>query len=137
MSRQTTLRAVAVGISILVLAQVMYLGVLVKVEHHELLRVVLLFSPGVAAFATAFLAPTRKFLAGVSMAVWGTAIALLAAAGYELLGLPVDSIGGPVATMAIVLAYYSLLSILGGAVGHVLSRNRTAQLEDSASDGSR
>ena len=135
MTRWTTTRAKAIGITVLILAQVLYLGVLLKVEHHELLRVMLLFSPGIAAFATAYLAPNRKVLAGSSMAVWGAGISMVSSVAYEMLGLLLDSIGGPLATFAIILAYYAVLSIVGSVAGHILSRDKTAKPNTIVSNG--
>jgi hypothetical protein len=110
------------GISVLILAQVLYVGVLLKISHHELLRLILLVVPGLAAFAAAYLAPRRKLLVGLSMAIYGAVIGVLSALGYESLGLHVDRIGGAWTTFTILLVYYLVLSFVGSMGGYFLSR---------------
>jgi hypothetical protein len=135
MIQWSTAKAVVLGIAVLILAQILYLGVLLKVEHHELLRALLLFFPGIAAFSTAYLAPDRKMLAGGSMALWGAVISVLSATAYEQLGFPVDRLGGVLATFTIVLAYYAALSFVGSIAGHILSRNKAPKSDTSRSKG--
>lgn len=125
MIRWTTFKALMVGVALLILTQALYVGVMLRVEHHEMLRMMLLLFPGIAALTTAYLAPKNKILAGTSLAVWGAAIAMLSAAIYEQFGLHVDSIGGPLATFAILVVYYFALSIVGSLLGHFLSCNKT------------
>ena len=118
----TEKKAVLAGIGVLVLAQVLYVGVLVKVGYHEILRSMLLGAPAIAACMAAYLSPSRKMLIGLSMAWCGAVIGLLSAMGYECFGLHVDRIGGLLATFVILLAYYVALSAAGSVVGIVLSR---------------
>lgn len=122
MIRWTVPKATMVGIGLLVLAQLLYVGVLLKIEYHEFLRLILLGAPGFAAFAAAYLAPCRKLLVGISMALYGAIVAMLSAYIYEQFGLHVDRIGGLSATFVILLAYYAALSVVGGAVAVFLSR---------------
>ena len=122
MMRWTMPKAMLAGISVLVLAQILYIGVLVKINHHELLRLLLLIAPGLAAFVAAYLAPRRKLLVGLSMAMYGAVIGVLSALGYESFGLHVDRIGGVWATFLILLVYYLVLSLVGSAGGYLLSR---------------
>lgn len=124
MIRWTIPKAILAGISVLVLAQVLYIGVLAKINHYELLRLLLLSSPGLAAFTAAYLAPHRKVVIGISMAMYGAVIGMLSALGYEYLGLYVDSVGGPLATFLILLAYNGALSIVGSVAGFFLSRKQ-------------
>jgi hypothetical protein len=118
----TAQRAVLAGIGVLILAQLLYIGVLLKINHHELLRWILLGAPGLAAFIAAYSAPNRKLLIGLSMALYGALIGMLSAIGYEYFGLHVDRIGGLFATFMILLAYYAALSIVGSVAGLFLSR---------------
>src|SRR3569833_2259926 len=106
MMRWTILKAMLAGISVLVLAQILYIGVLIKITHHELLRLLLLIAPCLAAFVAANLAPHRKLIVGLSMAIYGVVIGVLSALGYESFGLHVDRIGGVWATFLILLVYY-------------------------------
>ena len=122
MMRWTIPKAMLAGISVLVLAQVLYIGVLVKISHHELLRLMLLIAPGIASFAAAYLAPRRKLLVGLSMAMYGAAIGVLSALGYESFGLHVDRVGGLWTTFVILLVYYLALSLMGSVGGYFLSR---------------
>ncbi len=122
MIRATEQKAVLAGVGVLFLAQVLYVLVLVKVSYHEILRSMLLGAPAMAACMAAYLSPSRKMLIGLSMALCGAVIGLLSAMGYEYFGLHVDRIGGPLATFAILLAYYVALSVAGSVVGIALSR---------------
>jgi hypothetical protein len=127
MIRGTVLKAILAGIGVLVLAQVLYVGVLLKIAHHEFLRLVLLGAPGFAALVAAYLAPNRKLLIGVSMSFHGAVIGLLSAIGYEQFGLPVDHIGGLLATFLILITYYTAWSIAGSLMGTFLSRKFQGQ----------
>lgn len=122
MSRVTAPRAVLTGIGVLVFAQVLYVGVLIKIGHHELLRWILLGAPGFAACITAYLSINRKLLMGVSMALYGVMIGILSTIGYDYFGMHVDRIGGLQTTFAVLLAYYAALSVVGSMAGIFLSR---------------
>ena len=123
-TRWALAKALIAGISVLILTQVLYIGVLVKINYYELLRWVLLVSPCLAAFSTAYLAPRQKVIWGISMSVFGVVIGMLSAIGYEYFGLTVDHIGGPVATFVILMAYHAPLSIVGSVAGYFLSKKR-------------
>lgn len=136
MIRWSTSKAVTVGVAVLILAQILYLGVLLRIEHHELLRATLLFFPGVAALTTAYIAPNRKILTGVSLALWGAALAMLSASLYELFGLHVDSIGRPFATFVILVVYFAISSTVGSTVGYFLSHHKSDVQDKSVLDKS-
>jgi len=125
--RWTLVKALFAGVGVLFLAQALYLGVLIKISYHEQLRLILLGSPALAAFAAAYFAPRRKLMAGLLMAICGAAIGTLSSLAYEFLGLHVDRIGGLLATFLILLAYDSVLSFLGGAAGVFFSRSSQGQ----------
>lgn len=122
MAHVTAPKVTAAGIGVLILAQVLYVRVLATISHHKLLRWVLLGAPGFAACITAYLSPNWKLLTGTSMALYGAAIGMLSAMLYESFDLPVDRIGGPLATFAVLLVYYAALSIVGSEAGMTLSR---------------
>ena len=124
MTRSTVQRALLAGIGVLVLAHVLYAGVLIKVSYHEFLRWILLGAPGFAACIAAYMSPSRKLLMGISMALYGAVIGMLSAVGYEYFGLHVDRIGGPLATFVILFAYDAALSVVGSVVGVFLSHKR-------------
>lgn len=130
MMHRTISKATLAGIGVLILAQALYIGVLVKITHHELLRLLLLIAPSLAAFIAAYLAPRRKLLVGLSMALYGAVIGVLSAFWYESFGLHVDRIGGVWATFLILLVYYLALSLVGGAGGYFLSRNKGLNNKD-------
>ena len=122
MIRWSMLKAGMIGISVLILGHVLYFLVLVGVRNHELLRVGLLFFPGIAAFATAYFAPRRKILMGISMAIYGAAIAIVSSSIYEFLGFHIDHIGGLFTTFTIILGYYVVFCAVGGLAGYFLAR---------------
>ena len=108
------------GIGVFVLGQMAYF----EFSHHELLRLLLLGTPGFAAFVAAYLAPRWKIVVGMSMAIYGAVLGESMARSYEYFGGHVDRIGGLLATLAILLAYNGTLSIVGSAAGAFLSRKR-------------
>lgn len=124
MSRRSV--AVLAGVSILLAAQLLYVGVLTKVSYHEPLRLMLLSAPILAAFVAAYFVPGRKVqkvLAGMSMAVTGAILGILSSHVYRALGLHVDQIGGLVATFLVLLGYNGVAAAIGTALGVTFSRN--------------
>lgn len=115
-------RAVLIGVGVLVFAQVLYVGVLLKICHHELLRWVILGAPAFAACMTSYLAPNRKFLMGISMAFYGAAIGMLSAMLYRGFGFNVDNIGGFLQGFTVIFIYYGVLSLVGSVAGMIVSR---------------
>lgn len=118
--------AVLASVSILIAAQLLYVGVLTKVSYHEPLRLMLLSAPMLAAFVAAYFVPGRKVqkvLAGMLMAVVGAVLGILSSYVYRTLGLHVDQIGGLVATFLVLLAYNGVGAAVGVALGVVFSRN--------------
>jgi hypothetical protein len=73
------------------------------------------------AFIVAYMAPHKKVLLGVSMALPATIMAAIGVWAYEMLGHRVDSVG--VAGQAMTLVWNLLLCVLGGTIGYFLSRN--------------
>jgi len=122
MIARSILIATVGGVVVLVSAQVLYIGVLIRVPFHEQLRSTLLIFPCLAAFAAAYLAPRRKLLTGMSMTVVGAFIGLVSSAIYQRLGFHVDRIGTLPATALILIVYYGLLSLAGSVGGMCMSR---------------
>jgi hypothetical protein len=122
MIRSTLAKAILAGIGILILGQMLYVGVLVKINQYEVLRFVLLAFPTFAAFIAAYLAPRRKLVVGISMAIFGASISMLSALAYEYFGFHVDHIGGLLATFLILLAYNAAFCVVGSLAGYFLSR---------------
>jgi hypothetical protein len=123
------LKAGMAGIAVLVLAHVLWIGVLLGVKFHEALRIALFFFPSFAAFLTTYLAPRQKILMGLSMAVYGAVIGISSAFVYKYFGGQLDDIGGPLATFMILLTFHGVYSVVGTAAGYSLSRrsaHRTA-----------
>lgn len=124
MMRWTMLRAWMVGISVLILGHVLYFLVLLEVRNYELLRVALLFFPSIAAFVTAYFAPRRKILMGISMAVYGAIVVIVSSFVYESLGFHIDHIGGLFTTFIIILSYYVVFCAVGGLTGYFLAQKK-------------
>lgn len=122
MIRWTVAKAMMAGISVIIFAQLLYVAVLLKIADYELLRLILLGFPCLAAFVAAYWSPCRKISVGVSMAMYGAVIGVLSASCYDYFALPVDRIGGLFTTFFILLVYYGALSIVGSVAGVLLSR---------------
>ena len=112
------LKASLAGIAVFVLGNMLHLAF----SHHELLRLLLLGTPGFAAFVAAYWAPRWKMTVGMSMAIYGTVLGESMARVYEHFGGHVDHIGGVVATLLILLAYYGAVSVVGSLAGVFLSK---------------
>lgn len=122
MIKQTVTTTTLIGIAVLVLANVLWLGMAWETKFYESLRVVLLFFPSLAALLVAYLAPRRKILVGISMAVWGALIGTIATSIYDHLGVPVDHIGGPFSLFLILLAYQLAFCTVGSIAGYLFWR---------------
>lgn len=124
MIRWSVPKASLAGIAVFVLGDALYLAF----SHYELLRFVLLGTPGFAAFVAAYWAPRWKMAVGMSMAIYGAVLGELMARVHEYLGGHVDHIGGLAATLLILLVYYAAVSAVGGFAGAFLS-NRLRKSE--------
>ena len=124
MMRWTLVQAALAGIGILILGNILYIGVLLEVSEHELLRSVLFTFPTLAAFVAAYLAPHRKLAVGFSMAIFEASLGLLFAFGYEYFGIHIDHIGGLLATFSILLVINSVLCLVGSLAGYLLSQRK-------------
>lgn len=120
MIRWSVPKASLAGIAVFVLGDALYLAF----SHYELLRLVLLGTPGFAAFVAAYWTPRWKIAVGMSMAIYGAVLGELMARVYEYSGGHVDHIGGLAATLLILLAYYGAISIVGSMAGAFLSKRQ-------------
>ena len=85
MIRWTILKAVLLGVGTLVAAHLIYLFDLMTPGPQEFLDVALLLVPGVASFASTYVAPKRKVLVGMSLALFGPIVAMIAAQAHHCL----------------------------------------------------
>ena len=122
MIRWTILKAVLLGVGTLVAAHLIYLFDLMTPGPHEFLDVALLLVPGVASFASTYVAPKRKVLVGMSLALFGPIVAMIAAQAHQLLGIAVDRIAGVVGMFAILFVYHAMSCTVGTAIGFAASR---------------
>lgn len=133
MIRWTMLKAGMVGISVLILGDVLYFLVLIEVRSYELLRLGLFSFPSIAAFATAYFAPRWKIFMGTSMAAYGAALAIVSSAIYESLGFYIDHIGGLFATFIIILGYHVAFCVVGSLAGYYFANQRKARSKSNGS----
>lgn len=118
MIQWSVLKASLAGVAVFVLGNMLSLAF----SHHEIPRLLLLGTPGFAAFIAAYWAPRWKMTAGMSMAIYGAVLGELMARVYEYFGGHVDHLGGVVTTLFIFLAYYGAVSVVGSLAGVFLSK---------------
>lgn len=111
------------GIILLVNHGMWFIALQIK-KSSEILMLLFWGLPAIAAFLTAYLAPDRKIILGISMALWSAILSGILNIVYESLGNAVDFSG--VSGMLIVI-FYSLVSngifcTLGATLGYFLSR---------------
>lgn len=122
-------RGVLISVGVLVFGQMLYVGVLIKICHHELLRWVILGAPAFSACMTSYLAPNRKFLMGTSITFYGVAIGMLSAMLYRGFGFNIDNIGGFFWGFTVIFIYYGVLSLVGSVAGMIVFRKFQMQSE--------
>lgn len=118
-------KAWTVGLSVLIAAVAIW-AVLLELEiFSQSMAVILWLSPGVAAFAAAHLAPSRKFLLGASMGIPAAILVVAFNAVWQLRGHAVDFpvVGGAAIIFMLTLAYATVVASVGASVGYFLSRN--------------
>ena len=114
----SVLEASLAGVAVIMLGNMSYLAL----SYYELPRLLLLGTPGLAAFVAAYWSPRWKMAVGMSMAVYGAVLGELIACVYEHFGGRLDHIGGVVATLFILLVYNSGLSVIGSFMGIFFSK---------------
>jgi len=86
-------KAWLIGVALLLLAQVVWFGLLATGMFSRTAGILMLSAPGAAGFITAYLAPKRKILLGVSLAFPGAMIVSMVNWAYEAAGHAVDFSG--------------------------------------------
>jgi hypothetical protein len=120
------LRAWFWGVGILLILS----GAWVIALQAEVFSAVLLLgvqiSPFVAAVASAYLAPQKKVIIAVSMAIPATVITVAVTVIYQLFGVPVDFPGfrGGLIISVVTLLYSVFLCWLGGVLGSFLAKRK-------------
>ncbi|MGH8653097.1 MAG: hypothetical protein ACREYE_13435 [Gammaproteobacteria bacterium] len=132
------LRALAFGVGILLLADAMWVMVLMSTTYPTALAWALQSSPAITAFTVAYLAPRKKILLGMSMVIFAASLASAAKLVYGALGLPTDlpGIRGARIVFTIALVSGSILCAIGTAAGYFLSRKHTQPGMTEANTGS-
>ena len=118
-------KAWVVGICVLIAALLVW-AVLLNLEIFSLaMAIILWLSPGAAAFAAAYLAPSRKFLLGASMGIPAALLGIALNALWQLQGVAVDfsGVGGAGILFMLTLAYATVVASLGALAGNFLTRN--------------
>jgi len=117
------LKAWVAGAGVVVMVYVVWFIVLQTNQYSELLNILLWSSPLAAAAVAAYLAPSKKILLGISMALPTTALAVALNFVYQWLGNAVDFPGlrGGLILFTTTLAYSSILCGLGSAGGSALA----------------
>jgi hypothetical protein len=121
MIRRTVSAAVLLGIVVFALGQILYFVYLRIPGPQSFLHGSLLLTPGIASLCSTAFASEKKIAVGFSMVVFGSVIQMLAWYVYQLLGIPLDRIGGIMATFAIVFAYHVVACTIGTVIGYSIS----------------
>lgn len=109
-------KATIFGVGLLIIGHLLYIGVLQKIEHQDILRKCVLCIPFMSGMLAAYLAPGWKILVGASMGFWGAIIGIASATFYRYLGFKTDSIGTTLETFTVIFIYQTFLGLLGGIV---------------------
>ena len=120
------IKAWVMGFCVL-LAALLIWELLLRLEvFSRLMAIVLWLSPGAAAFAAAYLAPTHKFILGASMGIPAALLAVAVNAAWQLQGNAVDfpGVGGALILLTVTFAYASVVASLGALVGYLLAGTR-------------
>ena len=125
--RTTPLRAWFIGAGILLASYVTWFIALQLNWHPQVLVILMWFlwgAPFVAALLSAYLAPHKKILVGLSMALLAAVFAVALNFIHQLRGDSVDFPGmqGSVILFFITLAYSAVFSGIGAISGSVLAR---------------
>ena len=114
------------GLAVLLIAYGTWLLALQVQAFSRELVVVLWASPCAAGFLTAYLSPRMKVLLGASLAIPTAIMATLLNLLYESLGNVVDFGGarGSATLLLITLVYSTVLCVVGGVAGLLLTKSR-------------
>jgi phosphoglycerol transferase MdoB-like AlkP superfamily enzyme len=116
-------KALMVGFGVLLAAYALWFITLQNSQYSELKVLILWVSPFVAAIVSAFLAPKRKFMLGISMAFPAAILAVGLNYVYQVQGNPVDLPGGSGALILFTttMIYSGILCGVGAVIGQALS----------------
>ena len=119
----TVFKAWSVGTGILVLVYVAWFIALQSSQYSEVLVLLLWTSPLIAALVSAYLAPRKKILLGMSMVVPTTVLSVTLNFVYQWLGNTVDLPGvrGALILFTTTLVYSGILCWLGSMGGVMLA----------------
>ncbi len=127
----TSFRAWSVGAGIITLVYAAWFISLQASQYSEALAFLLWLSPLVAALVSAYFAPRRKVLLGMSMVLPTTILAVALNAIYQWLGNAVDfpGIRGGLILFTTTLVYSGILCGLGSMAGLVLAKKFRDEVE--------
>jgi len=116
-------KALVAGFGILLAAYALWFIALQNSQYTELNVLILWASPLVAAIVSAFLAPNKKLLLGISMSFPAAIFAVVLNYVYQMQGNPVDFPGGRGAMIlfATTMIYSAILCGIGAVIGKALS----------------
>lgn len=117
-------RAWVYGFGVLIAAHALWFAFLQARQFSEVALIVLWLSPAVASFITAYCAPRKKFLLGVSLAVPTAVLVGILNFMYASFGNAVDFSGasGSVLLSVITLLGAAVICAVGSVVGYLVTR---------------
>ncbi len=122
--KRSILSALFLGVALLVVAHVGWAFAYRAGTYPETLDWSLRLLPLVAAFVAAFVAPSGKWLVGMSMVLFGTAMTVLTNYLMHVLGIRTDfpGVAGTLAMLLPAFLTYFVLCAIGSAAGVWYSR---------------
>ena len=87
-------KAIIIGSLIFIISQFVYTGVLMKIHHHEILRLILMATPSIAVFVSIITSRDNEKFIALIMILIGAVISILSSFIYEYFGFNVDHFGG-------------------------------------------
>jgi len=118
-----------VGLGVLLAAYALWFILLQNSQYSELNVIILWASPFVAAIVSAFLAPKRNFLLGISMAFPAAIFTVVLNFVYQMQGNPVDFAGsrGALILFTTTMIYSGILCGVGAVIGQAISMKLKGQ----------
>lgn len=123
------IRALVIGVGILLLGELIWVLCFLFETYSTLMAWILWLFPAIAAFVIAYLAPRKKFLMGMLIAVCGAVLYGTSNLIFEAVGLPVDFYGvkGGLIVLTLILVNNVVLCSISSTVGYLLSRKKNKQ----------
>jgi hypothetical protein len=118
----TRLFAFACGCGVLLGLHALWILVLIDAPGAAFVRQAIIAAPVMAALVTAWLAPDRRLVLGTLQGTCAALVAFASAAAFERLGYRHDSIGGPMATFAVMWFWSTALAMAGSVLVLLLRR---------------